>query len=251
MSTEVKFDLSGQDLANLALQRTAPLIALGGRQSLDYWFSTGDKRPIFSFLSKPAVALAFINRVVQDIRREMEALDRHLDFSAIKRITSIGPGLCIFELILYWRYPCELYLVDIETSAEHQHGFHQHGSGYSDNAAARRFLEANGVPGKRIQFCNPRKQRLDNTSADLIISNISMGFHYPLSEYVSYIQQALVPGGFLVFDQRKGVDDQGWAALSPSFEQQAALDLGKAMKLICKRRHEPGVACGPQDKEEA
>ncbi len=251
MSAEIKFDLSALDLANLALQRTAPLIALGGRQALNQWFTTGDKEPIFSFLKQAGAADLFVNQVLQDIMGEVETLGRHIDFSAIKSVTSIGPGLCIFELILYWQHSCKLYLVDIEASAEHQHGFHQHGSGYSDNTSARRFLEANGIPPTEIEFCNPRRQPLHHAPVDLIISNISMGFHYPLGEYVSYIQQTLVPGGFLVFDKRKGVDDQGWTALSPSFQQQAALDLGKAMKLICKRRHEPGAACTLQDKEEA
>ena len=236
MVAEIKFHLSALDLANLALQRTAPLIALGGRQALTHWFATGDKQPIASLLGQTAGP--FINQVLQDIRKEVEDLDRYLDFSAIKNVASIGPGLCIFELLMYQRHSCKLYLIDIEASAEHQHGFYKYGSGYSDNASARRFLEDNGVPPTDIEFCNPRKQPLRYTSMDLIISNISMGFHYPVDEYVSYIQQALAPGGFLVFDKRKGVDDQGWTALSPSFDHQASLDWGKAVKLVCKRRQQ-------------
>jgi hypothetical protein len=184
----------------------------------------------------------FVDQVLQDIAGDLETLSRHLDFSTIKNATSIGPGLCIFELLMYRRNACKLYLVDIEASIEHQHGFHHHGSGYSDNASARRFLEENGVPPTDIEFCNPRKQPLRDAPADLIISNISMGFHYPVSEYVSYIRRALVPGGFLVFDKRKGVDDQGWIELSPLFEQQASLDRGKRVKLICRRRYETDAA---------
>lgn len=234
MAADLKFQLSGLDLANLAIQRTTPLIALGGRQALDHWFATGDKQPIAFLLQE--VAAPFLNQVVQEIRREAEDLDRYLDFSAIRNVASIGPGLCIFEFLMYQRHSCRLYLIDIETSTEHQAGFHQHGSGYSDNTCARRFLEDNGVPPTDIEFCNPRKQPLRSTPTDLIISNISMGFHYPVTEYVSYIQQALVPGGFLVFDKRKGVEDQGWKALSPAFDQVASLDWAKAMKLVCKRR---------------
>lgn len=237
MVADIKFQLSALDLANLALQRTAPLIALGGRPALNHWFATGDKEPIASLLEEKAGP--FLNQVMQEIRREAEDLERYVDFSAIRNVASIGPGLCLFELLMYQRHSCRLYLVDIETSTEHQAGFHQRGSGYSDNTCARHFLEDNGVPPTDIEFCNPRKQPLRSTPMDLIISNISMGFHYPVSEYVPYIERVLVPGGFLVFDKRKGVDDPGWSALAPSFDQEASLDWSKAVKLVCKRRPKP------------
>jgi hypothetical protein len=220
----------------LALQRTAPLISLGGGNALVSWFATGDKTALMSFLTPAAVARAFTVAVVDELDREVELLGRHVDLSAIRTLASIGPGLCMFELLLYRRQPCRLYLIDIESSDEHQHGFNQCGSGYSSNSTARSLLERNGIAKADIAFCNPRREALNDEPVDAILSNISMGFHYPVTEYVPYIERALQARGLLIFDKRKGVPDAGWAALAPRFTARAVVDFQKYQKLICERR---------------
>lgn len=232
----IDLDFSLSDLADLALQRTAALISLGGGDALVSWFETGDKTALMSFLTPAAVAGAFTSAVAEEVEREVELLGRHVDFSAIGTLASIGPGLCIFELLLYRRRPCRLYLIDIERSDEHQHGFNQRGSGYSNNHTARAFLERNGVAKADIAFCNPRVEALSYEPVDAILSNISMGFHYPVTEYVPYIDRALQVDRVLIFDKRKGVPDSGWTALEPKFKARAAIDYQKYQKLICERR---------------
>ena len=80
-----------------------------------------------------------------------------------------------------------MYLVDIEQTAAHHTGYQETGAGYSNNLDARRFLEDNGVPSEQIRFSNPTKEPLDQSEVDLIISTRSMGFHYPVHDYVQYI----------------------------------------------------------------
>jgi hypothetical protein len=63
-----------------------------------------------------------------------------------------------------------------------------------------------------------------------------MGFHYPVSEFVPYIERALPVNGLLIFDKRKGVLDPGWDVLSPKFKTRAILDSEKHQKLVCERR---------------
>ena len=232
----IDLDFPPSDLADLALQRTAALISLGGGDALVRWFASGDKTALMSFLAPTAVARAFTSAVSEELAREVELLGRHVDFSAIRTLASIGPGLCIFELLLYQRQRCRLYLIDIERSDEHQHGFNQQGSGYSNNTTARVFLERNGVAKADIAFCNPRVETLNDEHVDAILSNISMGFHYPVTEYVPYIERALQVNGVLIFDKRKGVPDSGWDALQPKFNARAILDFQKYQKLICERR---------------
>jgi hypothetical protein len=231
----IDLDFSPSDLADLALQRTSALISLGGGDVLVSWFQTGDKTALMSFLSPTAVARAFTSAVAEEIEGEVEQLDRQIVFSAIKTLASIGPGLCIFELLLYQRQPCRLYLIDIERSDEHQHGFNQAGSGYSNNKTARSFLERNGVAKADIEFCNPRVETLNYEPVDAILSNISMGFHYPVTEYVPYIERALDVNGVLIFDKRRGVSDSGWNALESKFTTRAILEHPKYQKLICHR----------------
>lgn len=232
----VRFDLSGEDLADLALQRSGPLIALGGGDALGRWFARGDKASIAAFLREPDASREFLRAVVNDIAAEVDILLKQVDLSGVARMASIGPGHAIFELMLYRRHQCRQYLIDIERSGLHRHGFNAQGAGYSNNAAARNFLLMNGVPSDAVVFCNPRKQPLDPTPVDLVLSTISMGFHYPLDEYVGYIDAVLRPGAMLIFDKRKDVEDRGWAALAPKFERLAGLDHGKSLRLVCRRR---------------
>jgi hypothetical protein len=229
-------DFAPPDLADLALQRTAALIALGGGDALIGWFDNGDKTALMSFLSRPAVTAAFTRAVVDEIERDVELLGRHVDLAAIGKLASIGPGLCIFELLLYRRHRCALYLIDIERSDEHQHGFNPRGSGYSNNRTARGLLGRGGVAPADMAFCNPRVEALNDAPVDAIMSNISMGFHYPVDEYVPYIERALPVGGLLIFDKRKGVPDSGWDRLAPKFKARCVLDFPKYQRLICERR---------------
>jgi hypothetical protein len=211
------------------------LIALGGGDALVDWFTSGDKSALMAFLSRPAVSKAFVGAVIDEIEREVALLAQHVDLSAIGSLASIGPGLCIFELLLYRRQRCRLYLIDIERSDEHQHGYNPRGSGYSNNMTARALLERNGVAKLDISLCNPRIEPLNDEPVDAILSNISMGFHYPVAEYVPYIERALPMNGILIFDKRKDVSDPGWDALKPKFKTRAILDAEKYQKLLCER----------------
>jgi len=231
----IDLTFSAADLADLALQRTGALIALGGGNALVDWFANGNKSALMAFLSRAAVSEAFIGAVIDEVERDVALLAQHVDLSAIDSLTSIGPGLCIFELLLYRRQRCRLYLIDIERSDEHQHGYNPKGSGYSNNTTARAFLERNGLAKRDISFCNPRLEPLNHEPVDVILSNISMGFHYPVSEYVPYIERALPVNGLLIFDKRKGVPDPGWDALKRKFKTRAILDSEKHQKLLCER----------------
>jgi len=232
----IDLNLSAADLADLALQRTAALIALGGGSALVDWFASGDKSALIAFLSRPAVTDAFTGAVIDEVERDAALLARHVDLSAMRSLASIGPGLCILELLLYRRQRCRLYLIDIERSDEHQHGYNHKGSGYSNNATARAFLERNGITKVDVSFCNPRREPLNDEPVDVVLSSISMGFHYPVSEYAPYIERALPVNGILIFDRRKGVLDPGWDTLSPKFETRAIFDSEKHQKLVCHRR---------------
>ena len=172
----IDLTFSATDLADLALQRTPALIALGGGDALVAWFANGDKSALMAFLSHPTVAEAFIGAVIREVEREAALLARHVDLSAARSLTSIGPGLCILELLLYRRQGCRLYLIDIERSDEHQHGYNHTGSGYSNNATARAFLERNGIAKSDFVGRDPRASRWASTirspNMSLILSEL-------------------------------------------------------------------------------
>lgn len=232
--SELKFNLREADLIDLALQRTGPLLAMGGGAAFALWQHSGDTSALAHFFRSTNSAGRFLQAVVAEIESDSKSILGTAPPKIVK-MASIGPGLCILELLLYRQWKCSFYLIDIEESKEHQHGFAMSGSGYSDLGSALRFLTDNGVPKIALNTCNPRKQKLDHSSVDLIMSILSMGFHYPLDEYVSYIRSALPPGGLLIFDKRKDTEDQGWKDLAPEFSIEANIDCGKFQRLACRK----------------
>lgn len=232
-TNELKFNLTELDLAHLALQRTGPLFAMGGNAAFVRWQQSGDIGGLIDFFRTNSAG-QFVKGVIAEIQQDCETILR-MGPRNVSKATSIGPGLCILDLLLQRHWNCSFYLVDIEQSAEHQHGFASHGSGYANLDSAVRFFTDNGVPRDLLKTCNPRKQKLDDSPVDLVISILSMGFHYPLNEYVEYIRSALSSGGILIFDKRKNVGDPGWESLAKGFSVETSLDYGKFHRLACRK----------------
>jgi hypothetical protein len=139
------------------------------------------------------------------------------------------------ELLLHQTHGARLLLIDIEQSKEHQHGFAQHGSGYADLASCRRFLTSNGVPDADIATCNPRNQPLPPGEFDLLISLLSMGFHYPCDEYTNFILTGLRSGGSLILDKRTGSTDTGWDTLKSHFKVLTQAVDAKSVRLVLEK----------------
>ena len=149
---------------------------------------------------------AILSGVVSDARSEFNEIKEFLDAREFKpnRVVDIGCGHGIIDLFFARAYGCELHLVDIERTVAQHHDFHASGAGYASLQKARAFLERNGVEKGRITTTNPNKQTLSEDGADLLISLLSCGFHYPAETYGAFIDASLAPGGIVIMDIRKG-----------------------------------------------
>ena len=99
---EIKLDSSMEFIANLALQRTGPLLTMGGGEALKKWVETGSKKGILLFLQSDGKLQQFLNLVFSEINKEANLFHSTI-FSRLQKqhkIVSIGPGNCIFELFL-------------------------------------------------------------------------------------------------------------------------------------------------------
>jgi len=142
-----------------------------------------------------------------DLRRDYDSIRSALPESA-RKILDIGAGISGIDLFLYQHYgsSVDLYLLDKEEVARNiYYGYKSRGAFYNSLELARDFLTTNGVAPRHIHPLDivrdgfPSDQRFD-----LVISLISWGYHYPIAAYASEVDNALVSGGTLIVDTRRG-----------------------------------------------
>jgi len=121
-------------------------------------------------------------------------------------ILDIGAGMAGIDVILFNHYflagpDPDIYILDKNTVADKiKYGYSNNPSAYNSLDLTREFLELNGVPHQNVHIFETFPK---SVSFDLILSLISCGFHYPITEYISFIKQAIHAKTMLVFDVRK------------------------------------------------
>jgi hypothetical protein len=193
--------LSRQDVMNLALQRTSSLLKfpLLGRASYTLW-SKGIDVPLA--LEASFRRSAILSSAWASTRNEYDEIKLALSGLNIGLAVDIGCGLALIDILLMRDFGCAIDLVDIEESNNRHHSFRDEGAGYTSLDSASKLLSSNVTNAGAIRSCNPTHQPLPLGDADLIISLLSCGFHYPLSTYEDYMFERLTPGGVLIVDLR-------------------------------------------------
>lgn len=194
---------SWRDAADVALQRTNHLISIPGIGPPSYraWRKGV---PHILYLESVLRREGILKAAVEDARREWEEISSYLGDREVQRAVDIGCGHALIDLFIHRAYQCDIHLVDIERTDNHHHEWQDSGAGYASLASAKRFLVANDVPSSAIQTTNPSTTALEDESCQLMLSLLSAGFHYPVSEYAAFASQSLTPGGVFIFDARKG-----------------------------------------------
>jgi len=131
------------------------------------------------------------------------------------RIVDIGSGIAGIDVFLYHHYrhsrpKPDLFLLDkTETTKKIYYGFNQQASYYNSLEVAKLMLISNKINEENIHLISVNSYyEIECSSADLIISLISWGYHYPVSTYLEQVYQWLKPGGRLILDVRKGSDGE-------------------------------------------
>jgi len=169
-------------------------------------------------------------------------IEPYLPIADRPRIVDIGPGLAMYHIYIARHYGgrSDHFLVDNNTQAHwdtsrkslHKTGgWHKHGSKplpfYGSQHCARAIAVSNGVSAEHWHPIDPTEEAvraLGRHSADLVMSLLSMGFHYPVSTYASAIHAVLKPHrGRLLLTLRSSESRQELVTLS---------DLGFACKTI-------------------
>ncbi len=237
---KIQFPQDLEFVSNLVLQRTEPFMELGGRDALARWFSTGDKTALHAYLTSHNLLGVYLNNVASDISNEVRTVLEKTGKKKFDRVISIGPGNGLFELALFQAHPYEkILLIDIENSeGRHQHGFAVQGSGYASLAATKRFMTDNAVPEDRIMLCNPQEESLPDFRYDLLVSLLSMGFHYPCDDYAGFIIENTNTDATLILDKRNDTADGGFEVIRAKTTLSATIESPKHRRYFL-RSHRP------------
>ncbi len=154
-----------------------------------------------------------------DLAAEFAELAPHLPNDAAT-IVDIGGGLGGIDIFLLDRYRASnshLYLLDRDAiSDEVKYFFEAEPSAYNRFAATRRFLNDNGISDARFTLVDMDRDPFPAAlRADLVISLLAWGYHFPVQTYLDAVLDILPSGGCLVVDLRKGTD--GIATLMKAF----------------------------------
>jgi hypothetical protein len=200
--------LSTRDVSDIALQRTETLLRAPRLGPISYMlWTTGMNWPLRteSILRRRSILRGAWGAALS----EWPDIAPFLPRGGGAEICDIGCGHAFIDLVAAQHHSqANITLIDIEQTNARHHGFAANGAGYASLNSARRFLTTNGVSAERIQTCNPKMNDLPTGPFDLMISLLSAGFHYPVSEYVDFALRTLKSGGAFIFDMRRGSGQQ-------------------------------------------
>ena len=209
---------------NLLLQRTNVLFDAIGAEAFSAWAERGDAQILDAAYFDPDIRKRVFSAVQLDFYNDALNILTLMQCMRPSSLVSIGPG------------NLEITLIDIEQTDAHHHGYARSGSGYASLYASKKFMTDNGVAPEKIAVCNPTRDALPSEKFDLLISILSMGFHYPCDDYIHWIIANCSPGGALIIDARRNVPDGGLRMLLNSgFELRGSLSFPKFDRILLCR----------------
>jgi hypothetical protein len=179
---------------------------------------------IYRHLVHPLLALTNPRFTQQKFTAEM--YDIYSTFSHmlpknIDRVLDIGSGMGGINVPIFRHHGApEIWLLDKDgVSPRIKNGYHQSAttfSHYNSFRMALDLLERNGISGASVHTVDIAREPFPNDEFDLVYSFISWGFHYPVETYLDAVHSALMSGGLLVLDLRKGTS--GISVLQERFQ---------------------------------
>lgn len=203
-----------QDVLNLVLQRSEIIRDQDNFNRYIKQWTRGDEGPLHDLIARMGHEV-LIRRAAAFIMLEYRALRPQLAERSPRHLVDIGCGYAMFDLFAARDHDCRVGLIDLETNTARHFGFHDEGAAYSSLSVAARFLCDNGIGADRITTLNP--ERADPATlgdADLAVSFISCGYHYPWQTYEGFFRHNIRPGGRIILDLRRAAVAEARPALT-------------------------------------
>ena len=117
---------------------------------------------------------------------------------------SIGGGLGGLELIINQNIPNKkYYFIErnfISKKVKYGWGGTINNEAYNDLEIQKRFLENNGMQNSQINIFDYDKDKLPEQKFDVVISLLSLDYHYDFEIYAEYLKKIAKPNTRIIFD---------------------------------------------------
>ena len=135
-------------------------------------------------------------------REELETFEKYLP-SNVENIMDIGCGLGVLNIFINQKYQNNpnFYLLDKNTvDTKIKYGFSKDYESYNDLNETRNILLKNGLSKEQIYIKNVDQEIMIDNKINLVISLKSMGYHYPIENYINLIKKTCSTQTAFIFD---------------------------------------------------
>ncbi len=159
-------------------------------------------------------------KVFNQIQDEFDVIKQYLPRSA-STIMDIGCGIGLIDIFLnnYYEKIKNFYLLDKNhIDRKIVYGFSENYESYNKFDITKNFLINNGINENKLKLINVDRQfEIKENSIDLCLSLVSMGYHYPIKQYIDLLKNISKEKTVFIFDI--ATEYQNLESLSEFFEQ--------------------------------
>ena len=172
-------------------------------------------------------------------QKEIDIIRSYLPAKA-ENIIDIGCGLGIINIFLNKIYnnKTNFYLLDKNRiDSKIRYGFSSNYESYNDLNETKKLLVDNNISKDNIQTINVESEIIIDQKIDLVISLKSMGYHYPLDEYLGLFNDCCKKDTTFIFDVTEGYYDK--SLLKKYFEEVEIIYEEKSihsLKRVCCKK---------------
>ena len=123
--------------------------------------------------------------------------------SKINNVVDIGSGLGIINIFLEKHFTNKINFTLIDKNRIEKkvtYGFCTEGQFYNNFSLTADFLKNNGINMNQIKLIDSDDKNIINNKFDLVISLLSMGYHYPINQYLSFLKKNTHINTIFIFD---------------------------------------------------
>lgn len=165
-------------------------------------------------------------------------------------ILDIGCGMSVIDIFLnnHYQGAVKFYLADKSQVDKNIHyGYKPRGSFYNSFDAAGKLLSLNGVKNYKFISAEYGGDIPNIGKQDIVISLLSLGYHYSLSFYLHRIKDLISDDGVFIFDSRENISLKKLRKAFPVVEIIRHED--KAYRLCARKKEKTRKIQKPEIKE--
>ena len=152
------------------------------------------------FLSSKQISF----RYYEAMHDEFLTFKKYINFDKDKHFLSIGGGLGGLELIINENLPnknyCFIERNFVSKKVKYGWGGIINNEAYNNLETQKKFLENNGMQNSQINIFDYDKDTLPDIKFDVVISLLSLDYHYDFEIYIEYLRKVSNPNTKIIFD---------------------------------------------------